>query len=285
MTDSAVLETNRTIGAFDIQEDHRDPHCTAKTVTFPNRYAMVPGIIVGLTLLHACRNADIRITAYPDELRHDGFKININSGSQTKLFGAACAWLAIESGDRDFQCGSCTTYEDHQYTTTTMRNTRRIRFKRAYSSAPKVVVWLSTIDLGSKTNWRIKTFATQVRATGFTIHIATWPDTKQCLVEASWVAYPTYLPGVSSGSFSTDGVGSLTRPQVDYRSREVFPTGVFREPPRVFVALNAIDIDPQRDLRLLVKAEDVTADGMICHLDAWSDTILYSAGASYIALA
>lgn len=75
------------------------------------------------------------------------------------------------------------------------------------------------------------------------------------------------------------------KPQVYYRAWESFPTSIFNKPPRVFLALNALDIDHRWDLRLLVRAGDVSPAGMTWYLEAWSDTIVYSAGASFIAFA
>lgn len=292
------MKTNPSIGTFnthelrDCQEVRQN---TSKTVTFAKNYAIVPGLVVGLTMVDVSRKANVHVKAYHTSLERDSFTINLDSWADTKLFGAACAWLAIDANDTDFQYGSYDTLEDHTLQEHTRKNdiwggtpmsyTGKITFKRAYLSVPKVVVWLNIFDLGSKANWRIKTFATDVTANGFTIHIDTWSDTELYYAKVSWVSYPADRPGVASGSFNTYGVKSSTEPQLYYRAHQAFPTGVFDKPPRVFLALNTLNIDNRRDLRLLVKAEDVSATGMTWHLDAWSDTILHSAGASFIAFA
>lgn len=244
---------------------------------------MIPGIVVGLTLVDICNKTTVRVKGYASEIQLTGFKINLDSWSDTKLHGAACAWLEIEADDLDFQYGSYHTIEHYHWSKTPSQNTRKITFKRAYSSAPQVVVWLNLFDLGPQVDWRVKTFATDVTTTGFTLHIDTWSDTKLMWTMASWMAYPTDRPGVASGSFSTRDIRSSGQPQVYNSAFEPFASGVFEKPPRVFLALNSLEIDHGQNLRLKVSADNVSAAGMTWHLDTWLNTTLLSAGASYIA--
>jgi hypothetical protein len=57
----------------------------------------------------------------------------------------------------------------------------------------------------------------------------------------------------------------------------------FRRPPKVFMALNALDVEKKANLRVRVSATDITKTGMTWHLDSWFDTVLYMEGAAYIA--
>lgn len=244
---------------------------------------MVPGIVVGLTLVDICYKTTVRVSGYASAIRLDCFEINLKSWSDTTLHAAACDWLEIEADDLDFQYGSYHTIEHYHWSKTPVQNTQKITFKRAYPSAPKVVVWLNLFDMGPQADWRVKTFATDVTATGFNLHLDTWSDTKLMWTMASWIAYPTDRPGLASGSFSTRDIRSPGQPQQYNSAFEPYPRGVFEKPPRVFLALNSLEIGRGRSLRLKVTADNVTAAGMTWHLDTWMDTILGSAGASYIA--
>lgn len=282
----AVVKTNPTIGSFTTNESgscRQGSQRTSKIFTFGNKYNMVPGLVVGLTYLDVGCKGNVRVNAYPSEIQRDRFKINLDTWNDTTLYYATCAWLAIEADDMDFQYGSYHTLEDHDCKSAPLHNTRKITFKRKYPTAPAVVVWLNVIDLGSAANWRIKTFATNVTATGFTIHIDTWADTKLYAAMASWVAYPMDRPGVASGCFSTLDTRSPGQQQIFNSAFEPFEKGVFENPPRLFLALNALDINPTVTMRLLVKADNVSATGMTWHLNSWRDSSIYSAGASYIA--
>lgn len=72
-------------------------------------------------------------------------------------------------------------------------------------------------------------------------------------------------------------------PQVYSSGFEQFGSGVFDKPPRMFVAPNSLDTSRKQDVRVLVKADNVSAVGMTWNFDTWADATLYSAGASYIA--
>lgn len=244
---------------------------------------MVPGLVVGLTTLDASCDANVRVKAYTSAIQRDCFTIHIDSWMNTTLYGAGCTWLQIEADDRDFQYGSYHTLEDHDWYKYPAQNTRKVNFKRPYLAIPKVVVWLSVIDVGHGSSWRIKSYATDVTAQGFTIHIDSWLDSRLYSAMASWVAYPADTPGIAGGIVSTQSIRSWAQPRASNSAFEAFDVGVFKKQPRVFMALNALDIDRNQNMRLKVKADNVSAAGMTWHLNAWTDTTLYSAGASYIA--
>ncbi|KAL0638996.1 hypothetical protein Q9L58_001877 [Maublancomyces gigas] len=281
-----IVKANPTIGTFktsEIRPIQEIRSKTSKTVSFENKYTMVPGVVVGLTLVDICQKMAARVSGYASAIRLSSFEINLDSWNDTRLFEAACDWLEIEADDLDFQYGSYHTIEHYHWSATPAENTQRITFKRAYQSPPRVVVWLNLFDIATQFVKRIKTFATDVTATGFNLHIDSWSDTKLGWAMASWLAYPTDRPGLASGSFSTRDIRSPGQPQLYNSSFEPFPSGVFEKPPKVFLALNSLEIDNKHNQRLKVTADNVSATGMTWHLDSWCDTILYSAGASYIA--
>lgn len=283
----AVAKKNPAIGTFHTNELRSWKEVwqkTSKVVSFANKYSAPPNLVVGLTAVDVGRNANVRVRSSTSGVQHDRFEIHLDSWEETTLYGAGCAWLELEATESDFQYGSYHTIEDHPWTQPQIHNTRNITFARAYPAVPKVVVWLSCIDLSSGKNWRIKTFATDVSAVGFTIHIDTWADSVLYTAVASWVAYSADREGVVSGSFSTLDSRSWTQPQMRNSGHEGFKGGVFEKPPRMFLAINSLDIDCGQNLRLAVTADHVSASGMMWHLDSWEDTIMYSAGASYIAL-
>lgn len=283
-----AVKRNPVIGTFhtnELRSWEEVRHNTSKVVTFAEKYAMVPGLVVGLTELDICRDVNVRAKAFTSKIQRDQFEIHLDSWEDTTLYGAGCAWLQIEADDVDFQYGNYYTAEDRPWTASQMQNTREVRFKRAYTAPPMVVVWLSLIDLGQGGAWRIKAFAADVTAVGFTMHIDTWGDSMLYDAVASWAAYPVDRPGVASGCFSTLDTGSWAQPQLYNSAYEPFGDGVFEKPPRIFVAINALDISRGDHMRLKVTVDNVSKAGMTWHLDSWEGTVLYSAGASYIALA
>lgn len=284
---AVVLKKNPIIGTFHTKELRSWKQVRAKTskvVSFTHAYSTIPSLLLGLTAVDVGNGANVRVKSYTSKIQLDRFEVNLDSWEETTLYGAGCAWLEIEADDKDFQFGSYHTIEDHPWTRPQIHNTRKITFKRAFATAPHVVVWLSCIDLSSGKNWRIKTFATDVSAKGFTIHIDTWADSVLYTAVASWLAYPVDRAGVTSGSFTTLDIRSWAQPQLYNSGHEAFKSGVFEKPPKMFLALNSLDMGRGRNMRLSVKADNVSATGMTWHLDSWEDSVLYSAGASYIAL-
>lgn len=256
---------------------------TSKTVTFTKPYPVPPALSVGFNLLDIGKTDNVRVEAQAQNIRANTFDIRIHTWGGPLLRDVGCTWLEVPTNDPDFQTGTYATIEDHSHLNPQSIHTRVITFPRAYLSSPRVVVWLNLLDLPVNLNRCLKAYETNVTATGFTMHIDTWADSVLYYATASWVAYPANKPNTSSGRFAISDTRPAKCPQL-YNSGYVdFGKDVFTSPPRVMLAINTIDIDKSQDLRLAVKASSINAAGMTWHLDSWDDTILYNAGASYIA--
>lgn len=230
------------------------------------------------------KNNNVRVKSYASDVKKDKFKIHVDTWGDTVLHSAACTWLEVEANDPDFQFGTFNTLDDHPWSKPQTLTTRLINFPHRYPVPPKVVVWLTAFDMKHDKNWRIKTFATNITATSFNIHIDTWADTVLYSAAALWIAYPADKPNIFSGSFNTMDMRPWDSPQHQNSAYVKFGHNVFSKPPRTVLAINWIDISNEQNLRLEVKSSAVTVDGMSWHMNSWGDTTLYSAGASYIAL-
>lgn len=286
-TPSAVVEIQRGpnpfIGNFTTEEIRywfQLRAQTSKMVKFGRPYLAPPGLPVGLSSVHMSKLTNARIKSYASDIRDDRFEIHVDSWDNTLLFNASCTWLEIEADDPDFQFGSYSTLENQIAEEAQQQNSRQIVFSRPYDAPPCVVVWLSGFEMQSNNYWRVKAYATDVTANGFTINVDTWDDTVLLSGMATWVAYTAGMPGVCSGSFSTHPGG----PKRSHSGYEKFGNGVFETCPRTVVALNKMDVSCSRFLRLRVKASEVTVQGMRWNLEGWVDTDVNSAGAAYIAL-
>lgn len=278
---------NPTIGSFSTAElrswkELRDK--TSKVVSFASPYSALPGLPIGLTKVDINNNQNVRVNSYASDIKKDRFDIHINTWGGTSLHSASCAWLEVEANDPDFQFGTFNTLDDHPWNSPQMLTTRLINFPRRYSKPPMVVVWLAAFDIKHDKNWRVKTYATSVTATSFTIHVDTWGDTVLYSATASWVAYPADKPDIFCGSFNTTDMRPCDSPQLRNSGYVEFGNNTFFAPPRTILAINSIDICCKRNLRLELKASSINDFGMTWHINSWGDTILYSAGASYIAL-
>lgn len=276
---------NPTIGNFNTGEVHHwREHWrhTSKIVSFGRTYDDPPALPVGINTMDIGNNANIRITAYPSNPGRDRFTINMDSWLETRIYSAGCAWLQIPRTDPNFQSGKYSTLDDHPHHQT--RTSRLITFPRAYSSPPTVVSMLASIDLHRNKIWRVRTYVTNVTERNFIIHIDTWNDTILHAAAATWISYPTGLPGVASGRFDTSDVRRLHPPQLNTVGHVGFAQGVFRNQPHALLAFDSIDVDCRRNMRLRVDYSGMTTAGMNWNITGWGNTIVYSAGAAYIAL-
>lgn len=259
------------------------PHMgNAALITFAHPFSAAPGLPLGLTELDIDREADIRINTTTAFVTRESFQINIDSWADTVLYSGGCSWIEIAPEDNDLQWGQFDTQEDHPWDQPQATTTTYITFPRPYAAPPHVVVWLNALAMSNAANWRVNAYATNISQTGFALHINTWADSVLYSAGATWIAYSADNPNIASGTFNTQDIRPWNQPQPNNSNAIGFPHS-FATPPWVTVALNSIDIDNANNLRISATASDVTSTGMTWHLDSWADTILYSAGGTYIA--
>lgn len=275
-------------GTFDTQEVRPwdvVAQDASRLATFPGAFTAPPLFAAGFTELNISNAANIRVSATVTNITQTSAYLHLSSWETTRLYSATSIWLAMSARDPSYQTGQFSTTEDHPWEQPQLSTSRTIVFTRPYAVPPEIVVWLSMIDMERTRNWRISAFATDVTATGFTININTWDDSLIYEATASWVAYPSGMPGVWSGVYHTYDVRHWDPPQLLTNGTVNFPQGLFQCDPTVLLALNYLDVGYTADLRIRASANPVSHSGMTWHFDGWSDTVLYGAGASYIAFA
>lgn len=252
-----------------------------KSARFSHPFPAPPRVAVGLCALDIDCARDICISAAAENISTDRLQLRISTPDKSaKIYSACCVWYA--PGDADIQTG---TFSSTEILPVGTRMARRIAFPRPYTAPPEVVVWLNRMHMSKEKNWRINAFAQDVTATGFTVAIDTWCDTVLWTGGVSWIAYPRDKPGVVSGRYNTMDVRPWDEPQADTTGRVNFPAGAFRSAPTVLIALHQLDLETGRNLRVSISVDAVSATGMDWHINTWADSILYSAGVSYLAFA
>jgi FtsZ-binding cell division protein ZapB len=274
------------IGSFhtdDIRPRNQPEQKCPKEIIFETPYPEKPsGVLLGLTDIDVANGEHVRIYSYTSNIRSDRFTVHLDTWEVANLHGCGCAWLAIAADhDPDLRFGAVAW--DQPWTTVMERFARKVSFENEYPFPPVVVVWLSALAMDKRTNWRVKTYASQVTTDGFTLHIDTWGDSLLYGAESTWLAYPADTPRVLSGSFNTLQV-RLSHPARQITTGTVDFGNTFQTTPRVFVALNYLDMDHVRNLRFFMRHATVDRSKMDWSLNTWDDSILYAAGASYIAM-
>jgi len=257
---------------------------TSKTFPFRLTGHGKPTVPMGLNLIDIDRNSNVRINANAKDIQDDRFTAHIQTWGGSTLYTGGSSWLEIAPDDPDFQCGIFNTMDDHPWWQPQPATCGQIIFSNAYRSPPKVVVSFHSLDTSVGTNCRVKTYTTDITRTGFKLRIDSWGNTEIYAAGVTWIAHPADMDHVASGSFNTLDVRPQDKPQLENSGRVSFGGKFYCPPSHLFLGINWIDIDCSRNLRLKVNASGLSRQGMTWHLDGWEDTIVYAAGASYLAV-
>lgn len=253
-----------------------------KVEYYYKKYDSVPELSVGITSIDISQAANIRITASTSEATTENFKASLQSWADTVLYSASMTYLEKSSVFNYTQTGVYNTQEDHPWNEPQLTHSKRINFTTPFSAPPKVVTWLQSLDMDKEKNWRISVSANDIDKDGFTIHADSWADSILYSAGVTWLAYPEGQPGVTSGRFNTQDVRPWQNPQHENSGVKNFDAA-FSETPKVIMALDSLDYDHSRNLRVRLSTSSVNSTGMIWHLQSWWDSMMYSAGASFFA--
>ncbi|KAF8251470.1 hypothetical protein K440DRAFT_637435 [Wilcoxina mikolae CBS 423.85] len=252
-------------------------------INFYPPYRVPPTITCGLTGLDIDRETFIRIKAYADNIRRDSFYIHLDAWSGTTVYEASCTWLETTNDEPDFQVGTYKFAWKPYMDTSKQRYSEFIKFDYAFDKCPNVVIWLNQLDLDTGHIIRIKTYASDITTTDFTIHIDTWDDSIIYGAGVSWIAYPCDHPGIFSGNVCTTDYRDWHNPDSTNGGDVTFPKDFFHTVPKVLLAVNYLDFDHRYNLRFRAYADRVWQGGMKWHVNSWADTICYNVGAAFLA--
>ena len=274
-------------GQFNTQEVRpwNQPRTTNATEKyFYEKYPSVPALPLGLTMLDIDAGANIRVSAVAQNITQEKFTASLNTWADTTLWSAGLTWLEASPRFTYLRTGTFHTGEIRPWNAPQLENKKRITFATPFKDAqpPKIVCFLNLLDIDRNTNWRVKAYASDIDANGFTIHVDTWADTILYSAGVTWLAYPADTPGVASGHFSTEDVRPWNKPQSENSATASFAKP-FTGAPKVLMALDSLDYEHGKNLRLRLSTSAVTPKGVTWHLQSWWDSIMYRAGASYFA--
>lgn len=253
-----------------------------KVIDYQQTYDAVPELPLGLTSLDIDRCANIRIRALTSEAMTERFKASLQSWADTVLYSASMTFLEKSSRFNYIQTGVYSTQETRPDNQPQPTQSKRIDFATPFAGPPKVITWLQALDMDKSKNWRIKVYPSDIDAQGFTIHADTWGDSILYSAGVTWFAHSADQPGVTSGSFSTNDVRPWDKPQAENYGVYRFPSALSNT-PKVIMAIDSLDYDHSKNLRLRLSTSSVTNKEMTWHLQSWSDSIMYSSGASFFA--
>ncbi|KAM6504666.1 hypothetical protein FSOLCH5_015170 [Fusarium solani] len=253
-----------------------------KEIRFKEEHDSEPDIPVGITSLDISHKTNIRIKASAIEPTTEEFKASLQSWNDTTLYSASMTFLEKSTRFSYMQTGVYNTRKNGPGDQPQLKHSKRIVFAKPFDAPPKVITWLQALDMDKNKNWRIRVYPTNIDKAGFTIHADSWGDSILYGAGVTWLAYPANQPGVTSGKFSTQDVRPWNNPQAENSGIFHFPTA-FSKTPKVIMAIDMLDYDHSRNLRLRLSTSAVTNTGITWHLQSWWDSIMYRSGASFFA--
>lgn len=219
----------------------------------------------------------IMVYPFPKEWTTDGFHVELS--------------LVLSTGDKEVirkmyppqsnDAGIFTTprWEFYPMLPT---NQQQIQFSHEYAAPPRVTVGINALDIGTGADVRISTTAGRVKTDNFVIHVDTWADTTLYSGSATWFKSAEDDHDFQVGSFNTKDIRPWDKPE-KLASKRIDFDHPFDVTPNVVIWLNYLDIDKDHHIRVKAHATGIDKKGFTIHIDAGSNSVIHSAGASWIA--
>ena len=249
---------------------------------FYKGFASSPRLVCGLYWLDIERGADAHIRAVTKNIQRDHFTAALETWGETKLRAAGMTWLEVPRFPF-LQTGVFSTEEVRPWNQPRAKTSKRIDFDAPFLNSPQVVCFFTSLDMADGHDWRAEVFPSEIDVKGFTINVSTWSNTILYSSGVAWLAHPSSnQTKVASGRFSAADNASSNEPQTS--SSMVKEWGVqFERIPKVFIALDKVDYEYERDIKCRLSLSSVTPTEMTWNLEAWGDSVTHSSGASYFA--
>jgi hypothetical protein len=159
-----------------------------KTISFNRAYSSPPQVLVFFTALDIDKSSNLRIKTYASEVTNHGFKLNVETWSNTHLSEVGVSWIAIPEGKQGVASGTFST-EDVRSSNTSQPNTQNtVVFSPKFSNPPKIFLALNMLNFDRGAQTRVRLSASSVRGDQMEWHIDSWGDTKLFAAGATYVA-------------------------------------------------------------------------------------------------
>ena len=150
----------------------------------------------------------------------------------------------------------------------------------AVSLPSRFLLAVNHLDFGN--NLRLTSEVTGLNDQYATFSRHAWGTTSHFGSGLSWLRYPVRDLDVQCGTFKTTDDHPWSDPK-EVTTHTVLFSRKYEYPPRVVAWFHHIDTEQVKDLRVRVRAEDITRDGFILYVETWGDSILYTAAVSWLA--
>lgn len=201
----------------------------------------------------------------------------------TKLSNSDKAYIKFCYPGDDCDAGIFNTMEVRPWDKPQANNLKSIYCYKKYNGAPQLPMGLTSLDIDQKANIRIRAFSSDVTQEKFKASLESWADTVLYSASLTWLECSnSRFDYLQTGTYNTQETRPWNNPQLTQSARINFAKP-FSSPPKVVTSLQELDMDRSRTWRIRVYATDVDTHGFTVHADSWANSILYSAGVTWLA--
>jgi hypothetical protein len=182
-----------------------------------------------------------------------------------------------------YDAGQFNTMEVRPWDKPQLDNDKVIYYYEKYNAVPSLPMGLTSLDIDGGANIRIRAFATEQTNEKFKASLQSWADTRLYSASMTWLEKSSpRFDYVQTGVYNTMETRPWNQPQLTQSKRINFATP-FSAQPKVVTWLHSLDMDKSHNWRIRVYPSDIDANGFTIHADTWADSILYSAGVTWVA--
>jgi len=143
-------------------------------------------------------------------------------------------------------------------------------------------IGLNWLDIDRKGNIHIKAYTDTVTPTSVKVHLDSWAETTLYSAGCTWMDISSNDRDFQWGTFSTLDDHPWQKPQAT-TVRQITFAKPYAVVPKVVVWLNWVSMQNNHGFRVRTYVKDISTTGFTLYIDSWDDTILFSAGATWIA--
>ncbi|KAL5314253.1 hypothetical protein ACEPPN_018678 [Leptodophora sp. 'Broadleaf-Isolate-01'] len=221
-------------------------------VNFSTPHPSPPVVTLGLNFLDFDNSRNLRIRSVVEAVLPSQAVLNLQSWADTIQYASGVSWFLLPADDEDFRHGSFTTKD--------VRAAKTIVFDRPYPgpTPPKVLVSFTALDIDKSANCRVQMYATDMTIRGFTLNVETWSNTKLSEGGVSWISISADKKSISAGRFSTKDIAAAAGTTRKNRQSTVAFSPAFTNPPKIFLALNMLDLDRGSQTRVRLSGGSIS---------------------------
>jgi H-type lectin domain len=209
---------------------------------------------------------------YASDIYNDKFTLHIDSLPHTKLYNGAAMWFKYVSTDPDIQYGVVFVNNGTNPNTSAAK---RITFGEPYATEPKVFVCIGGFEISVE--WYIHVHATDIDASGFTLHVDPRGAAAVHWAQVTWVSFSANRMDMTTGTFGSMENGNF--------NGHVTLTPALPGSAEVFYAISMFDSETMGNLGINMDMSDISPSGFDWNIRESGSGKNNDVGGSYLAVA